>query len=88
MTFILFLLMIALFVIANLLPFLSFEITGSVTTTTLSSGVIELYRQGDVVISGLVLLTTILAPALQLVLLLYILLPLHLGGRRRDEQDC
>ncbi len=31
-----------LFIIANLLPFLAFEIKGSVTSTTLSSGVIAL----------------------------------------------
>jgi paraquat-inducible protein A len=68
-----------LFIIANLLPFLAFEIKGSVTSTTLSSGVVELYLQGNGAIACLVLLTTILAPALQLVLLLYILVPLQLG---------
>jgi paraquat-inducible protein A len=58
---------------------LAFEIKGSMTSTTLSSGVVELYLQGNGIIACLVLLTTILAPALQLALLLYILLPLHLG---------
>jgi paraquat-inducible protein A len=68
-----------LFIIANLLPFLAFDIKGSITSTTLSSGVIELYSQGNGTIALLVLVTTIVAPAFQLVLLLYILFPLYLG---------
>ena len=35
-----------LFVVANLLPFLSFDMQGQVTQTTLTSGVVELYAQG------------------------------------------
>ncbi len=70
-----------LFVVANLLPFLSFDMQGQVTQTTLTSGVVELYDQGRPGLSALVLLTAILAPALQLGLYLYLLVPIWLGRR-------
>lgn len=67
---------LALFVIANAFPFLSFNMQGQVTATTLVSGVLELYRQGQWPIAAAVAFTSILAPGLQLVLLLTVLLPL------------
>ncbi len=70
-----------LFVIANVLPFLSFDMNGRATETTLSSGVFELFDQGEFLLSGLVLLTAILAPGLELGMLLYVLLPMRLGKR-------
>lgn len=70
-----------LFVVANLLPFLSFDMQGQVIETTLTSGVLELYDQGRPGLSALVLLTAILAPAIQLTLYLYLLLPIWLGRR-------
>jgi paraquat-inducible protein A len=70
---------IVLFVVANALPFLSFDLQGQVTETTLLSGVRELWAGGMGSLAGLVLLTAILAPGLQLVLLLYILVPVWLG---------
>jgi paraquat-inducible protein A len=72
-----------LFVVANLFPFLTFEMQGQSTQTTLISGSRDLYEQGQQIVAGLVLLTTIVAPLLQLGLLLYILGPLHLGRRPR-----
>ena len=68
-----------LFVVSNSFPFLSFEMKGLVTQTTLMTGVVDLYRGGKGEIAALVLLTTVLAPAFQLGLLLYILVPLRLG---------
>jgi paraquat-inducible protein A len=68
-----------LFVIANLLPFLSFDMNGrTAAETTLSSGVFELYDQGELLLSGLVLVTAILAPGLELSMLLYVLLGLKM----------
>jgi paraquat-inducible protein A len=72
---------IALFVCANTLPFLSFDMRGNTTETTLATGIFELYDQGYVGLSGLVMLTAVLAPGLQLALLVYVLLPLRLGRR-------
>ncbi len=70
-----------LFIVANALPFLSFEMQGRVTETTLASGVRELHAQGMTSLAGLVALTAIGAPAAQLGMLLYVLLPLSLGRR-------
>ncbi len=68
-----------LFVIANVLPFLAFEMQGDVTQTTLITGVERLYDQGWYGLAGLVFITAIGAPFLQISLLLYVLLPLKLG---------
>jgi paraquat-inducible protein A len=73
------------FVIANVYPFLGFRIGGQIQQTTLITGVMELFRQGLWTLSALVLLTTILVPAIQLAGLFYVLLPfyfrLNLPGR-------
>jgi paraquat-inducible protein A len=68
-----------LFAVSNSFPFLSFEMRGRVTETTLMTGIIDLYREGKGEIAALVLLTIVLAPAFQLGLLLYILVPLRFG---------
>jgi len=68
-----------LFVVANAFPFLAFDMRGQVTRTTLLSGVIDLHRQGVTAIAALVGLTAVVAPLLQLSLLLYVLAPLQLG---------
>lgn len=66
-----------LFVVSQSFPFLSFEMGGRVTQTTLMTGVIDLYEQDKAEIAALVLLTIVLAPMFQLGLLLYILVPLR-----------
>ncbi len=68
-----------LFVVANSFPFLSFDMKGQVTQTTLLTGVFDLYEQGVWQIAALVGLTAVAAPLAQLVLLLYVLLPVHAG---------
>jgi paraquat-inducible protein A len=70
---------ILLFVVANGFPFLSFEMQGQGTQTTLITGVVDLYRAGDWPIAAVVLFTSILAPGLQLALLLAVLVPLSLN---------
>jgi paraquat-inducible protein A len=64
------------FVVANAFPFLSFKMQGQVTETRLFTGVEDLFAQGMWGLALLVLFTTILVPAVQLVLLFYVLLPL------------
>lgn len=66
-----------LFVVANSFPFLSFEMKGRVTQTTLMTGIVDLYQQGKAEIAALVMLTIVLAPMVQLGLLLYVLVPLR-----------
>ncbi len=70
-----------LFVVANAFPFLAMDMRGNVTQTTLATGVVALFEGGRPIVGALVLLTTILAPFLQLLTLLYVLLPLRLGTR-------
>ena len=68
-----------LFIVANSFPFLAFKLQGQETQTTLISGVIDLYNQGKWEIAILVLLTTIVVPLIQLLIQLYIYLPLKLN---------
>ncbi len=70
---------VVLFIVANSFPVLSFEMQGRETRTTLITGVVDLYQGGDWPIAAAVLFTGILAPGLQLVLLLSVLLPLTLN---------
>ncbi len=70
-----------LFVVANTFPFLEFHMQGQETKTRLFSGVLDLYDQGMEGLALLVLLTTIVVPALQLALMLYVLVPLKLNRR-------
>ncbi|MCF8003236.1 MAG: paraquat-inducible protein A [Chromatiaceae bacterium] len=68
-----------LFIVANSFPFLSFEMQGQRTETTLFSGVADLTEQGKGEVAAVVFFTAILAPGLQLLLLLMVLAPLKLG---------
>jgi paraquat-inducible protein A len=72
---------LVLFIIANSFPFLSFQMQGLETQTTLFTGVKDLYLQGKWAVAAVVLFTSILAPGLQLMLLLVVVLPLRLGRR-------
>ncbi len=68
-----------LFIVANSFPILSFEMGGRVQENELFSGCIELYSQGWWPLAALVFLASVLAPALRIAGLLYVLVPLKLG---------
>lgn len=70
---------VMLLLIANALPIASLEVRGQHVETTLWGAVHALYDQGRVAVSILVFVTTLLAPALELSLMLYMLVPLRLG---------
>ncbi|MEP7083762.1 MAG: paraquat-inducible protein A [Betaproteobacteria bacterium] len=70
---------VMLFLIANALPIASLEVRGQHIETTLWGAVHTLYNQDRVAVSILVFFTTLLAPALELALMLYMLVPLRLG---------
>ncbi|MCK4900368.1 MAG: paraquat-inducible protein A, partial [Anaerolineales bacterium] len=70
---------LVLFVVANAYPFLGFKLEAQIRETTLITGVQELYLQGMWILAIVVLLTTIVVPALQLMGLLYVLVPLRLN---------
>jgi len=70
---------VVMLVIANSLPIAGLEVTGQHTETTLWGAVRALYDQDHVAVAGLVFATTLFAPAVELALMLYMLVPLRLG---------
>ena len=70
---------IVLFVLINTFPFISFRMGGQMEETTLITGIQVFFTQGWWALGLLVLISTIFAPAIQLLGLLYILLPLRFG---------
>jgi len=68
-----------LFIVANTLPFLAMRKAGIIHETTLATGIHELYGQGMWPIATLVLITSILAPMVEIVGMLYILVPLKVN---------
>jgi paraquat-inducible protein A len=70
---------VILFAIANLYPFMTFELHGREQEAVLFTGIRELHAGGFTALGALVLFTTIAAPALYFAGLLYMLVPLSLG---------
>jgi paraquat-inducible protein A len=70
-----------LFTVANVYPFLTFRLEAQILETTLITGIIELYNQGMWIVAGVVLLTSIVMPLLELTGTLYVLLPLKFNRR-------
>jgi paraquat-inducible protein A len=68
-----------LYVIANAFPIVGLEAGANRVHTTLMGSVLTLYEQEMRLVAGLVFLTTILAPLVQLAGLAYLLLPLKLN---------
>ena len=68
-----------LLVLANVFPFLRMSLEGQVRENTIATGVFGLWAGGQAALAVLILFTTILAPALRTLGLLYVLLPLSLG---------
>jgi paraquat-inducible protein A len=70
-----------LFVLAHSFVFMTFKLEGREQTSTLLSGVVQLYQDGMWPLALLVFMTASLAPLLKLLGNLYVLLPLKLGRR-------
>jgi paraquat-inducible protein A len=68
-----------LFVLTNGFPIVALEVQGNRNAATLFDAVRRLYDQDMPIIAALVLLTTMILPALELAATLYMLLPLRLG---------
>jgi paraquat-inducible protein A len=68
-----------LLVLANVFPFLRMSLEGQVSENTIASGVVGLWAGGQPLLAVLILFTTILAPALRIATLLYVLVPLWAG---------
>ena len=74
---------IVLFAIANAFPIIGLKLQGQVIQTTLFHTVQTLYQEDMKPVAALVFVTTMLMPALELLALTYLLLPLHLGRAPR-----
>lgn len=70
-----------LFLVANVFPFMAFGTGSTIVETTLTSGVVSLWKDGMQILALLVLATSVLAPGLQIAGLLYVLVPLRMGFR-------
>lgn len=70
-----------LLLVANLFPFLVLNFEGQIRETLLITGIIQLYRQGLPLVASLALLTGIIFPFIELVGLVYLLLPLRFNHR-------
>ena len=68
-----------LYIIANTNPFLGFKIGSQVRETILATGIYQLYQQDMMMIATVVLFTVVLVPAVYLVSMLYILVPLQMN---------
>jgi len=68
-----------LFLLANTFPLLEFRFQGQSTTAYLLQGVFELQAEGMPMLALVVLVAILLAPAVQIALLLYVYGPLSFG---------
>ena len=70
---------LVLLVLANVFPFLELSLEGQQSENTIATGVIDLWKAGSQALALLILFTTILAPALRILGLLYVVFPLSFG---------
>lgn len=72
---------LVLLLTANLYPIVGLNIQGNYTETTVIGAVRHLWQDGREALGGLVLLTTVLMPAIELGAVLWLVLPLWQGRR-------
>jgi len=77
---------LVLFVLSNAYPLVAIQSNGSTRATTLVGAALGFYRQGHAGLASLVLITTVVGPFLQIVSLLYLLIPLR-GKRQAPGQN-
>ena len=68
-----------LFIIANIYPLLGIEIEGNPNATHLFGTVLYLWNHEMRLVSALVCITTIVVPAIEIAMIIYLLLPLRSG---------
>lgn len=79
---------LVLWIVANVFPFMTFEFGGESESNVILSGVIELYGNGAVALSVLILFTSVVAPIVYIGGMLYTLVPLKLGWRAPGLAAC
>jgi paraquat-inducible protein A len=67
------------FIIANVFPIVGLEVQGIANSTSLYGAVETIWKRDMEDVAALVFVTTILIPAMEMSLMLYVLLPLKLG---------
>jgi paraquat-inducible protein A len=67
---------LVLFMLANAFPIVGLKVSGDIVQTSLFGSVQALYEQGMRLVSGVVLMTAIVMPLIQIAALTYLLLPL------------
>jgi paraquat-inducible protein A len=72
---------LVLLLLSNAYPLVAMQVNGSSRDTTLIGAALGLFAQGFTSLGALVFLTTVVAPLLQIVTLLYVLIPLWRGRR-------
>jgi paraquat-inducible protein A len=72
---------LVLLIVSNIFPLLEFSIQGQRDVTYLLAGIRALFDEGMPLLAAVVLLTTLIAPALHIGLLIYLYLPLSLRRR-------
>jgi paraquat-inducible protein A len=77
---------LGLFLLSNVYPLVAIESNGSTRTATLSGAALGLYRQGHAVLASLVFITTVAGPLLQILSLLYLLIPLRRNRRAPGQK--
>jgi paraquat-inducible protein A len=80
-TIILALTSLILFTLANVFPFMTFELNGRVQQSLLATGVQEFFERDMWMLGFLVLAASILFPALKILGMLYVLVPLEYNRR-------
>jgi paraquat-inducible protein A len=78
---------LVLLLLGNAYPLVTMHVNGSTRDTTLVGAALGLYDQGYRSLAALVFVTTILAPLLQILALLYVLIPLRSGRRARRQKS-
>jgi paraquat-inducible protein A len=68
---------VVLYVVANSVPMLGLTVAGHAAFTTVFGGAVQLWRDGEEIVAGLVLFAAVIAPALQIGFMLLIVLGAH-----------
>jgi paraquat-inducible protein A len=72
-----------LYVLANVFPVVGLEVQGELVQTTLTGAARALYKDDMKTLAAVVFVTTVVAPLVQLVAMLGLLVPLRLGRKPR-----
>jgi paraquat-inducible protein A len=76
---------LALFILSNVYPLVAMTVNGSTRMTTLIGAAEAYYEQGYGVLAVLVAFTAVIVPLIQVLTLLYVLVPLRLGRVVRGQ---